>query len=189
MIHLKLSKSYIETPIYTLSIYCRINIVMGDSGTGKTHFFNALSNAIEGINPWEYECNTEVIAISTISSFKEAIKNKQNTLIVIDETTIQNIRKQGLLNLIMESKNYFVLLDRQTTVKCETNIKALFEINSKNIDGERIFTFENVIKTEDKSKVQFDDKIKYIVTEDTKEMLLCNKFESLNQFRDRNKNK
>lgn len=168
MISLKVSKSYIDVPIYTIDLYCRINIVMGDSGSGKTYFFNSLNNAIEGINPWEYECNTEVLAISTISSFKDTVKNKTNALIVIDETTVQNIRKQGLMNLIIESKNYFILLDRQTTVKCETNIKALFEINSTNIEGERIFTFNNIIKTEDRSESSFNDNIKYIVTEDTK---------------------
>ena len=43
-------------PIYNINIYDKINLVLGDSGTGKTYLFNGLVSAISNRNPWTYEC-------------------------------------------------------------------------------------------------------------------------------------
>lgn len=43
-------------PIYHLEIFDKMNIILGDSRTGKTYMFDRLSAAINREDPWTYEC-------------------------------------------------------------------------------------------------------------------------------------
>ncbi len=151
-------------------------MVLGDSGTGKTYLFNGLVSAISNRNPWTYECfnhlnkNNKVMvyAVSDINMLKMLLNSENNSVIVIDEDTTQNIRKNDMIGNLRVSNNYFILMDRQLETKLDVNVKAMFKIEEKRYKNHKVFEFKQFI---DVHTVNLDEldirKITHMIVEDT----------------------
>lgn len=164
-------------PIYNIQIFDRISVVLGDSGTGKTYLFDAINHALNGEDPWTYNCfnnldtsiKIDVYTVNSIAIFNNIIKNTTGALIIIDEDTTENIRKNNLVRTMQKSKNYFLLLDRQMVSKIDVNIKSMFVVEECRYKKHKTFKVKNAIEmhTVDVNTKDISN-IKYMITEDTK---------------------
>ncbi len=68
MVTIKLFKE--DTKISEISIFNRLNIVVGDSGSGKTYFIDRVTDAINMVEPWRIISDKEVITIRDIQTLK-----------------------------------------------------------------------------------------------------------------------
>lgn len=166
----------IEIPVYRFESCYRINIIGGDSGTGKTLFYSNILKALANQDEWRYNCNKQILIVTDISNFKSMLKDKTECLIICDEDMTQSLFKNNMAEYIAKSKNYFLLMDRATTSKIDTNIRALFEmhkIKGKIYESIELYSIEPYIRLEDiTTKANFDDFNK-IVTEDSESGKLC----------------
>lgn len=161
-------------PIFNMDIFNRINVVIGDSGAGKSHFFRSLQLALLGSDPWTYSCVSDqgeklnIHAITSIDDYKLHISDV-NSIIVIDEDVTEALRKNGNLDLMNKSRNYFILLDRQLQVKVETNIASILGMKSFSYKGNKIYKAYTYFNMQGVSDVDYNKyQIEFIVTEDKK---------------------
>lgn len=132
MVNLKL-KYYSDGKEITtneLTIYNRINFIVGDSGCGKSLFLNNLYNSERGSLQWKVECNKDIVIIDSINDqlFIEMLKNSSEKLFIIDEDEMEYVRRHNLLYSILMSKNYFIIITRENTIYMDTNINAVYKL-------------------------------------------------------------
>lgn len=159
-------------PMFSMEFYNHINVVLGDSGTGKSLFFNSIDSAIRGILPYTYSCknkgaNIEVKAVSSIDDLETAIQGF-GKVVVIDEDMVEEIRQSNKLGKLKGSNNYFILLDRQMKIKMDTNINALYVVNRHPIGSKITYTLDKYIDLyKEEINLESIKNIKYFITEDT----------------------
>lgn len=162
-------------PSFEIQFYNRVNIVLGDSGEGKSFFFSRLRLAINKSEPWSYKCidsngkAISIIMVDTITVFEQTLRESNGSVVVIDEDTVQALRSEKILDSITKSNNYFILLDRNNKVKLSVNVKSIYEVKETRLNGERILRFIPSIKlyTQDIT-AETSKNITHIITEDTK---------------------
>ena len=74
---------------------------------------------------WNYKCNKNVIVINTLNTAKALLSTNTETLFIMDENITDAIRsgKQDVsMKDIEKSRNYFLIFDRQSTLKIECNV-------------------------------------------------------------------
>lgn len=146
---------------------------MGDSGSGKTYFFNTLLEALNGVDPWKCTCyknfdknnKLDIRAVSSVSELKDII-DRNNLVIVLDEVVTEAVRKQDMIGKLRKSKNYFVLLDRQLILKLDTNVNAVFKMKEQSFNGYPTFKTEPFITIKEEN-IADSKKITHMITEDT----------------------
>lgn len=163
-------------PICNINVYDKINLILGDSGSGKTYLFNGLRLAIDNREPWNYTCynhlniniKLKVYAVSNIETLILLLKSEINSVLVIDEDTTQEIRKRSMVGDLRKSNNYFILMDRQMEIKLDVNVKAMFKLKERKYNKYKILDFKPFIELQ---KENIDDlnisKIRCMITEDT----------------------
>lgn len=156
-------------PVFDIEIVHKVNFVIGLSGSGKSYFVKALSEATgTAFGFWHIKCDIPVVVISdsglTEKSILNTISENENSLIVCDEAAVLFMRKKQLIGKLKKSKNYFLMCDRTSIVKEDLNVNSIFEFRYKNINGHKAF---DTIKTFSmkKSKNTFD--VDFAVTEDS----------------------
>ncbi len=160
-------------PSFEIQFFNKINIVLGNSGAGKSYFFKSLDFAIRGIDPWSYKCvdsngnNLGVRTVNGVDILKDVLKTS-NTVIILDEDTTQEAREKKILSKLENYNNYFILLDRQLKSKLSININAVFKVKETNFNGEKIIRFvTNTPLYRVNISSNLYNKITHIITEDT----------------------
>lgn len=162
MVTIKLFKE--DTKISEISIFNRLNIVVGDSGSGKTYFIDRVTDAINMVEPWRIISDKEVITIRDIQTLKLVLNSIKDNIIIIDEDITSLILTDGtLLSKLSSSKNYIIMLDRSLEARLNVNIKAVF--HTKQIGGKVEFISE--YKANKAMNINFKE-FKWIISEDTK---------------------
>ncbi len=155
-------------PVYHMKTYSKINIITGDSGSGKTLFVDNVLNAINRIDEWYLEATLNVVVINNI----ENIGITHNSIVIIDEDLSVAILKNNMIGILQKSDNYFIICDRGTIGKLETNVNAVYEMvgTGEVIEGIEIYSINNYFKLNDASNIDSNiaNTVKYIITEDTK---------------------
>lgn len=168
MVTLKLLHEKASIPVYEFELFNRINVILGNSGTGKTYLANGIDLAIQNRDPWSLECNKEVYVVNRITDL-DNLFNKNECLVVIDEDVTEDLRHTNKLKQIAESKNYYLILDRQSILKFDINVNALYQLTEKKDIKEPIKIYK--LETYFDMRMDFDNnsysKIKNFVTEDT----------------------
>ena len=150
-----------------MELYYKINIVTGDSGSGKTFFLSNLTKAINGVDFWHVDCNKDILIVHDLQ-IVDYIMNITDKLIIIDENEIDALNKRKLLSKLLQTHNYFLLLDRDRLVS-DINVNAVYEL----LEGstiEKVRTFELVKRFKlEHSKISFNSGMfAGIITEDSK---------------------
>lgn len=162
MITLKLF--YNSRKISEISLYNRLNLVVGNSGGGKTYFIDRVADAENGVEPWSISCEKNVIPIRDMPTLNLALNNAKDSLIIIDEDITSNIIGNGtLFSKLSSSKNYILLLDRALESRINVNIRAIFTVEQHN----NILKFEQLYKLIKVEHIDFRD-YKWIISEDSK---------------------
>ena len=98
---------------YVFDIEYRINILVGDSGTGKTSLYNLITNYNRGSSSIICSGHSKLQSIPTDLSLEEVklrFDNSVDTLFVIDETC-KFLHTVGFEKTFNES-NYYILITR-----------------------------------------------------------------------------
>ena len=85
-------------PVYHMETYSKINIITGDSGSGKTLFVDNVLNAINRIDEWYLEATLNVVVINNI----ENIGITHNSIVIIDEDLSVAILKNNMIENLKE---------------------------------------------------------------------------------------
>lgn len=157
-------------PIYEFKSIYKVNIIGGESGTGKTRMFRCLEMALVNQDGWSVTSKKKIVLINNIINIEEQLENTKETIFICDEDVTHALLKNNLSGLINKSENYFIFIDRAMEAFIDTNVRALFEIKNTNQIYANIQIYEIVQSVNIKSITQqIDSKdYEYIVIEDTK---------------------
>lgn len=159
--------------IYDIQIMHRISIVVGESSRGKSYLIRLVEDINSGNSgDLDIVCNKRVEAVRSISILKELIENSKETLIILDEdivSTLRSNKSEVKLKDIVKSPNYFLLLDRQSSVKIDCNVNAVYEFERQgNVGGINAYRAVKHFKLSAQASSNIDvSRYKYFITEDT----------------------
>lgn len=98
--------------IYDLNIKHGINIIKGDSGTGKTTLYNIAVDLVSGLGGIKCNFKDKIEVLTRISDCASVIQNSRGKFIFADET-VPYIYSKEFANLAQTSDNYFILNTRR----------------------------------------------------------------------------
>ena len=98
--------------IYDLNIKHGINIIKGDSGTGKTTLYNIAVDLVSGLGGTKCNFKDKIEVLTRISDCASVIQNSRGKFIFADET-VPYIYSKEFANLAQTSDNYFILNTRR----------------------------------------------------------------------------
>lgn len=150
----------------------KINIIRGNSGTGKTTLCGMLQRYNNGEPNVKLECSRECILANSDNFYNKIMENEE-AIIIMDEDDIVKLcskrdERNPLPNIIASANNYFVFITRRRYDWLPVDISAMYALNSvvtENNKNKNILTrlYEaNGVDNVDSIKI---DKI---VTEDSK---------------------
>lgn len=170
MIELELNKIIGDiTASFKAELKYRINLVTGESASGKSFLVQGFREAINLTGTWEYSCNKEVVLIQDVSALQVMLQSKRECLFIIDEDTLDTVRSNRVsvsMRDIIKSHNYFLLFDRQSSIKVECDVKAVYVLASNKENGHVTYRLDPYFKLGDTGDVDAS-KYKYLITEDS----------------------
>lgn len=137
--------------IYKISIYNKLNIILGDSGIGKSYLVSKLRLAIRNEKPWSYTCkdnngnNIELYLDPAVEIIEILCNNVKNALIIIDEENTKFLYRNNKIDKLLKSQNYFIILDRRNDIKMDCNVNAVFTLKESIYKNHKIFKTINYI--------------------------------------------
>lgn len=156
-------------PVAVFNTFNKLNIITGDSGSGKSLFIENMILALRNIDDWYFECNKEVKVITLANIDIMFDKKYKENLFILDEDVSEVIRSR--LKDIKNSNNYFVIIDRSLELKIDTNVKAVFTLKmlaDKKCNGITPYIFQNKFKLQPGDTDKMDTRLyEYIITEDS----------------------
>lgn len=152
-----------QLPVYEFKSPYKINIIGGNSGTGKTLFYSNIEKALTGTDGWDYKCNCEIVLVNNLSTLRTELSNRTNAVVICDEDIVQSIFDKELNDILVKSKNYFILISRALETKIDTNVRALYTMNkldSIDYNGIERYSIQQLINL--KSINEFNANVYYI---------------------------
>lgn len=165
--HEDVAENNIKIPVYNFKSIYRVNIIGGESGTGKTRMFSCLEMALANQDDWSVVCNKPIVLVNNISNIENQFANASETIFICDEDITNALLKRRLSELVNKSKNYFIFIDRAMEAFIDTNAKALFKIKNTN----KIY-----------EGIEINEIVQYIDLRSTNNEINHNKFECLRAF-------
>lgn len=161
--------------VYEFNIYCKFNYIVGETATGKSLFIENMDLAKKKTAGWRYNCGgTEVLLArdsELLLKMLVADRTSKNRLIIMDEEVIADIRKQKKLSILENSKDYYLIVDRNNINCGETNVNAIFEFRRQiiNVRGRKKSIYKTVpsFGLNSRNNEINPDEYRYFVTEDT----------------------
>lgn len=177
MVDLKVYNSNIKDSnniIYDIQLVHKMNLVIGESSSGKSYLMSLIESFNSG-NSGDIvvSCNKKVEAVRSLSVLKDVISQNKDILIILDEDTVGAIRRNNKIvsmKDLVKSPNYFLLLDRQSAVKMDCNVKAVYEFSRTGaVGGINAYRAVHHFKLSDVNIDKIDtSKYRYLITEDDK---------------------
>lgn len=113
---------------YTLEINRGISIINGDSGTGKTTFFELVSDFNDGDKGVKSNIKN-IKALSPKDNWVDVIKNSSNIIFVIDENS-KYIYTRHFANVVQNSDNYFIIITRNPLSCLTYSVNSIYKFVS-----------------------------------------------------------
>lgn len=99
---------------YKFNIVGKYTVIKGDSGTGKTTFYDLVTAMNQSPASVQNLCDAKVIAVPAIfDDFK--IENYNNCIFVLDEDCTL-FRKSNVASFFRKSNNYFIIINRSLKI-------------------------------------------------------------------------
>lgn len=154
--------------IYEFESMYKINIIGGESGTGKTYMFQCIEMALIHQDEWYLESNKEIVVINNVNNIEEQLETQKDKIFICDEDVTHVLLKMNLSKIIAKSKNYFIFIDRSLESFIDTNAKAIFKCirTGEIIGGIEIRKIQCEVDTIEISNVDSDE-FEFMVIEDS----------------------
>lgn len=115
---------------YCIEIYGKYSVIAGDSGCGKTTFFQLVQDYND--NPRLVKCNSELPVIAVDKRADEDVLGKyENHILVLDEDN-RLLKKYNVATLFQQSPNYFILISRKNMNWIPLSIDNYYKLEYKN---------------------------------------------------------
>lgn len=159
-------------PIYNINLIDKLNFIIGLSGSGKTYLVNNTKVALNVKHSlWSVKCDVPVEVLEEndkIEDILRKIKETQNHLFICDEGVAISIREDNLIRAFGDSKNYFLICDRTSTIRFDINVNSIFEFKYRKYGSNKVFDIVKSIPLENTTKTSTVIKdITFLVTEDS----------------------
>lgn len=161
---------------YSFDLHRNITILRGDSATGKTALYNMIEeynesagNSGNGIQPSliRINCDKPCIALNR-KGWIESLGSIKDSIIFIDENSINYLDSETLARGIKQSDNYYVLITRKELKNLPYSITEIYDIreSGKYSPVLRAYNeFDRIYKASD--KIGTPTKKNVIITEDS----------------------
>lgn len=173
MVNINIYRKLTGKHVANLNITDRINLVVGDSGTGKSHIcdmINPRGNAI-----FKHEAHTHkgvpvrVVYCEYIDTLKTMIQDKEYdmSVIIMDEYLATEVNKPEnikIKNMLDGARRYFVIFQRDNIIKYNVGINSLFKV----VRHQGIYRFEKYIHLNEIVNIGNITGCTHIITEDSK---------------------
>lgn len=133
--------------IYDFSLFNKLSLIIGDSGTGKTLLFDIVNSVNNKRDLWKYECfdtsiksNIKMLAALSLENLRELSERNSNTLIIVDEDVAVDARCENFN--YDKYNNYYLIFHRRDIIKYDTNVMAVYEFNVHREDGHELRTLK-----------------------------------------------
>ena len=115
---------------YCIEIYGKYSVIAGDSGCGKTTFFQLVQDYND--NPRLVKCSSELPVIAVDKRADEDVLGKyKNHILVLDEDN-RLLKKYNVATLFQQSPNYFILISRKNMNWIPLSIDNYYKLEYKN---------------------------------------------------------
>lgn len=157
---------------FTFEIERNVNIIRGNSGTGKTTLIDMVVDyQAEGkASGVEVVCDKPCVAMSRLGqNWQNFLSGVSDSIVFIDEGE-RYVSSKAFAEFITKSDNYFVIATRNNLYNIPYSVDAVFEIKSSGKYGELRQTynhFNKIYLNEINKNIRFTDN-KSVITEDSK---------------------
>lgn len=171
MVTIRITRKFDASCVAELKIADRLNIVLGDSATGKTHICSMLEERegsafdIVAINS-DGE-NVPVYYCATLSRFEEITldKSKDYCVVAVDEYVatelLRDNKKSGLLSTTCK---YFLVFHRDATVKFNVGVNSVLKV----VYDDHIYRFQKALNFNKEYNLDNLKKCDVMIIEDSK---------------------
>jgi hypothetical protein len=157
---------------YSLTIEHNINILRGDSATGKTKLVEMILYSHRKDSPYIVKCEKQVYGFTDLN-FDENIDfnsdRYRDTIIFMDEE-IDYIKTKEFASKVKKADCYFVLVTREKLCTLPYSCNAIYELQEKNIIPQSKVINNDmhaIYQLNDKPKLSLEGRLSYVIVEDT----------------------
>lgn len=164
--HVKISN---ERVIFEFDLYRKVTIIRGDSATGKTTLYDLVAqHNREAGNPSKLVVQSTKKCHAFAWAASSTLENLTDSIIFIDEQSVQKRNHKRLAKMISNSDNYFVIISRDDIKTIPYSITEIYRIKKSNryISLGKVYNqLDRIYKVEDRNNIGKDKK-DVVITED-----------------------
>jgi hypothetical protein len=157
---------------YNLTIEHNINIIRGNSATGKTKLVEMILYSHRKDSPYTVNCEKQVYAFTDLN-FDENIdfnsERYRDTIIFIDEE-VDYIKTKEFANKAKNADCYFVLVTREKLCTLPYSCNAIYELQeSKIVPQSNVINndMHEIYQLNNKPKISLEGRLDCVIVEDT----------------------
>jgi hypothetical protein len=157
---------------YNLTIERNINILRGDSATGKTKLIEMILYSHRKDSPYTVNCEKQVYAFTDLN-FDENIDfnsdRYKDTIIFMDEE-IDYIKTKEFASKVKKADCYFVLVTREKLCTLPYSCNAIYELHeNKILSHSKVVNndMHEIYPSNNKPKISLEGRLSYVIVEDT----------------------
>lgn len=133
---------------YNIVLYRNITIIRGDSGTGKTTFYNLLRRYRQEGAKTRVKLKSTAPVIPVTDDIEQAvtvIKANTNSILIFDEDTAL-FNKREFVDAVTNSSNYFVFITRKTLFSIPYSINEIYEMTTCSVGNVSVHTLNRIYR-------------------------------------------
>jgi energy-coupling factor transporter ATP-binding protein EcfA2 len=113
----------------------QITIIKGNSGTGKSTFYNAVAELLKNKDRNGFHCNCkDKLEVLNYASWKDQLDESKGKIIVCEETD-DIVNTKEFASAVNGSDNYFIIISRTGRMKLEYSSENVYEFKTDYGDG------------------------------------------------------